>query len=109
MLPDVAQRIVRGALKLATPWGLTCAEFEEFILDYFEGDLATRERRIFEWHLKFCPECRAYLARYRRTIELGRQAFLDPEDPVPSDVPEDLVRAVRAARTADGEQTEQED
>ena len=105
MLPETTQRIVRGVLKLATPWGVTCQEFEEFIIDYFEDDLAPRARRIFEWHLRFCPECRAYLARYRRTIDLGRRAFVDPEDPVPENVPEDLVRAVLAAREDDAEQS----
>lgn len=101
MLPATAQRIVRGVLKLATPWGINCREFEDFILDYFEDELAPGPRRIFEWHLKFCPECRAYLARYRQSIEIGRRAFLDPDQSVPADVPEELVRAVLAAREND--------
>lgn len=77
---------------------ITCREFEEFVLRYLDGDLATGQRSVFELHLRICRECREYLAAYRRTLELGEAVLAAPDDPVPGDVPEDLIKAVLAAR-----------
>ena len=76
------------------PLMITCAEFEEFVIGYFEGDLPRRRRLLFEMHLKMCRSCRSYLQAYRRSIELGKSVFRYPDAPVPDDVPEDLVRAI---------------
>ncbi len=80
------------------PMMITCREFEGFILSYLEDELSSRQRFVFELHLKLCRECRDYLAAYKRTIEVSQQAFDDPEAPVPPEVPEDLVKAVLDAR-----------
>jgi len=53
---------------------------------------------MFDHHLTLCRNCVRYLAQYRETIAAGRAAFQDPEAAVPADVPEDLVRAILAAR-----------
>ena len=77
---------------------ITCKEFEDFVLDYVEGDLPAAQRSVFELHMRMCRECREYLAAYQRSIEVG-QAILGPgDDPVSTDVPEDLVKAVLEAR-----------
>lgn len=80
------------------PGMLTCVEFENFLIDYMEGDLPARQRRVFEFHMKICRECREYLAAYRRTIEVAGRAYEDGAAPVPDEVPEDLVRAILDAR-----------
>ena len=72
----------------------------EFIASYLEGETAEPERKVFESHVRMCPPCLAYLDSYKETIALGRSACADPEGPVPEDVPEDLLRAVLAARAA---------
>jgi anti-sigma factor RsiW len=77
---------------------ITCKEFEGFVLNYLDGDLPVSQQTIFELHLKICRECREYLAAYQRSIELGRAVFDAPDEPVPQDVPEDLVRAILDAR-----------
>ena len=77
---------------------ITCVEFEEFVLSYLEGELPERQKRIFEWHLRICRECREYLAAYKRTIEIGKAVLGPANEPVPDDVPEDLIRAVLDAR-----------
>jgi anti-sigma factor RsiW len=77
---------------------MTCQEFVEFIASYLEGGTPEPERKIFESHVRMCPPCLAYLDSYKETIALGRSACADPEGSVPEDVPEDLVRAVLAAR-----------
>ena len=45
-----------------------------------------------------CPSCITYLDTYRETIRLGKAVCADPEGPVPEDVPDQLVRAILAAR-----------
>ena len=80
------------------PLMLTCREFEDFVLDYFEETLPTKQRLIFEMHLVVCRDCRSYLAAYRRSMALGKAIFERQESPVPGDVPEDLVKAILAAK-----------
>lgn len=91
-------RLMRGLMLNYMPWMITCRQFEDFILAYLDGDLPEKQRFVFELHLKVCRECRDYLAAYRRTIEVSRRAFDVPDDPLPEEVPEDLVKAVLAAR-----------
>ena len=93
-------RWMRGMMLKHMPLMITCQQFEEFIVGYLEGELTDRQKFVFELHLKMCRECREYLAAYKRTIELSKRAFADPDKPVPSDVPEDLIKAVLEARDA---------
>ena len=93
--------VMKAKLMQHGPLMITCQEFEALILDYLDNRLPRRDRLLFDLHLRMCSKCREYLADYRRTIELGKSAFADPDARVPDSVPEDLVRAVMAAR-ADG-------
>jgi anti-sigma factor RsiW len=79
---------------------LTCRELIEFLHRYLDGELAPEVRARFEEHLRECPPCGDYLASYRATMTLAADAFADDaEGPVSDDeVPEELVRAVLAAR-----------
>ena len=89
---------MQGVMFKYMPLMISCKEFEEFILGYLEDRLPAGQRRVFELHLKICPECRDYLAAYRRSIEIGKVVFQEPSAPVPDDVPEDLVEAILQAR-----------
>jgi len=77
---------------------MTCREFADFIVDYLTGELPPDQTAAFERHLVRCPNCPEYLRQYRATIDAGRAAFPDLEAEVPSDVPEDLVRAILESR-----------
>jgi anti-sigma factor RsiW len=77
---------------------MTCAQLEEFVIDYVEGSLPLRRRAAFALHLLFCPKCRAYLAAYRQTLALGRRLFADPDKPAAGEAPEELIQAILAAR-----------
>jgi anti-sigma factor RsiW len=77
---------------------MTCRKLVEFLMDYLDGHLSESERRCFEEHLGECPDCVAYLATYQETIRLSKEACTVGDDALPPDVPEDLVRAVLAAR-----------
>jgi anti-sigma factor RsiW len=76
---------------------MTCRELVEFLMDYLDGVLPEPERSCFEEHLGECPDCIAYLASYREAVRLGKEACTTG-DAIPAEVPEDLVRAVLAAR-----------
>ena len=90
--------VMKAKLMQHGPLMMTCREFDEFILDYLDGRLSRRNQLMFELHMRMCPICRDYVERYRQTIALEKAAFADPDAPVPSEVPEALVRAVMAAR-----------
>jgi len=77
---------------------MTCRELVDFLGAYVDEELSSDVRRQFDGHLAACPECAAYLDAYRNTVGLAKDALHDPDEPVPASVPEDLVRAILAAR-----------
>lgn len=79
---------------------MTCREFADFIADYLSDDLPPDSRAAFEHHLHLCVNCQRYLAGYEQTVKLGKAAFADADAALPAHVPEDLVRAILAAKAA---------
>jgi anti-sigma factor RsiW len=77
---------------------MTCREFVDFIMGYLEGELPGEVQAPFERHLSRCPDCDRYLRQYKALVAAGRHAFGNPEDEVPSDVPEELITAIRESR-----------
>ena len=77
---------------------MTCRELVDFIADYLSEALPAETRAQFERHLGACSNCGMYLDGYRETVKLGQCAFDDPDAPVPDTVPEELVKAILAAR-----------
>jgi anti-sigma factor RsiW len=80
------------------PHAITCRELTDFLHQYLAGEIRGRRRAVFEAHLAVCDECVAYMRGYGEVVRLGKEAFADSDDPVLDDLPEDLVRAVLAAR-----------
>jgi anti-sigma factor RsiW len=76
---------------------VTCRECAEFLSEYLEGALGEDVRAVFERHLSLCPNCEIYLAQFRATIVAGQCAF-DDDDVRPDSIPEELIRAILAAR-----------
>ena len=77
---------------------LTCREVADFLMAYEDGELSPAERGEFDAHLAVCPDCVAYLEGYRATVALGKRAFTADDAAAADEVPEDLVRAIVAAR-----------
>jgi anti-sigma factor RsiW len=105
-IEDTIRRIIRTAGErlarlLTSTRGnhLTCRELDAFLTDYLSGDLPQAKRFTFEKHIASCPHCAAYLTGYEETVKLGKAAFSHLDDPVPLDVPEELVQAVLAAHS----------
>ena len=80
---------------------LTCQELIEFLMAYLDKELPTPEREEFERHLGLCPSCVDYMDNYRDVVDLGREACKG-DDAQTMDVPEDLIKAILAARKAGG-------
>jgi anti-sigma factor RsiW len=77
---------------------VTCREFADFMMDYLSGELSAESRAAFEHHVGLCSNCRRYLASYEETVKLGKRAFQEDDSNLPSQVPEELVKAILAAR-----------
>jgi anti-sigma factor RsiW len=77
---------------------IPCREFIDFIGQYLADELSPDERAKFEFHLTHCAPCVRYLHSYKETIRVGKVALAPSNDPVPTDVPEELIRAILAAR-----------
>jgi anti-sigma factor RsiW len=78
---------------------ITCREFVEFLDRYVEGELSAEERATFDRHMVDCPPCEEFLASYRATIGLCREAYGAPDAPAAADgIPEELVRAILEAK-----------
>lgn len=78
---------------------LSCRELVEFLNDYLDDELAPERRAVFERHLGICSDCRRYVESYRRAMALGVRA-LGSGPPLGEPVPDELVRAILAARRA---------
>ena len=50
----------------------TCRDEVSLISDYLTNNLSRSERLAFENHLSACRDCGAFLATYKKTIELSR-------------------------------------
>ncbi|MCI0738301.1 MAG: zf-HC2 domain-containing protein [Gemmataceae bacterium] len=77
---------------------MTCQEVADFLMEYLNGELAQQQRAVFEEHLGVCPDCVAYLQSYEITVKAVQGTRSPTNDPQLSEIPEDLVRAILAAR-----------
>lgn len=80
------------------PGQMTCAQFEQFVLDYTEDELPTSQRSRFEYHMRICPMCNSAFATYLRTIEITGQVLKDQSPTAMVEAPQDLVNAMLSAR-----------
>ena len=77
---------------------MTCRELIGVLDDYLDGALPSELVTELERHLAVCAPCRAYLATYRKTRELGARAA---DAPMPEEM-KTRLRALLAARLGHG-------
>ena len=68
---------------------LVCVSGVDLLADYLEGALAAETREAIERHVAGCPKCVAFLASYRETPRILRDATAVA-------MPRDLQESVRA-------------
>ena len=78
---------------------MNCRECAEFLLQYVSGELPPETLEVFSRHLAKCRNCEIYMEQYRLTITAGKQACAS-EDATALPIPDELVRAILAARKA---------
>ena len=78
---------------------MTCRELYGFLDEFLDGALDVLTRQSFERHLERCASCRKYLASYRTSVDVAREAELK-DAPARTQAPEELVQAILAARSA---------
>ena len=59
---------------------MTCRKWNDAIPRYLDDELGSGEHHRFETHAEGCDRCASYLASYRRTMRLAREAFAEIED-----------------------------
>ena len=74
---------------------LRCDELTERVTDYFEGQLSLANKIDAFLHLRWCGDCRKYLAQVKTTMRLLRQL---PPPPSSTEVGDQLLARFRRAR-----------
>jgi anti-sigma factor RsiW len=78
---------------------IPCEEVITFLWAYLAGELPAEKVAEFDRHLSVCPSCVNYIETYKKTVELSRGTFQPESCGVEAEeMPEDLMRAVLAAR-----------
>jgi len=71
---------------------LNCQQITELVTDYVEGRLSLGDRLRFRMHVGMCKHCKAYLRQMRVTVEAVGKL---PDEPMPADVRDELLRRFR--------------
>ena len=74
---------------------LACASGVELLADYLEGALPADVSAALEAHVAGCPRCRAFLASYRETPRILRDATAAA---LPPELERSLLAFLRARR-----------
>jgi anti-sigma factor RsiW len=77
---------------------MMCREVIAFLADFLAGELPVDERAEFEAHLAECPWCVAYIQTYQEAVRMGKAVLGAPDEPAAGRAPEELIRAILAAR-----------
>jgi len=77
------------------PLMISCEEFENFVVDYFEGNLPFMTRLKFKMHLLMCSVCRKYINQYKKTIEIEKKYYVDTDNDFSEGPPEELLEVIQ--------------
>jgi anti-sigma factor RsiW len=76
----------------------SCRELVDSLMACLDGTLPRERRSEIEAHLATYSSCVAYMNSYRRSIKLSKESAKPPEDSPAAQMPEQLIRAILAAR-----------
>lgn len=89
---------------------MKCHEAIDLLGDLVDDDLPSGLRVWLNLHLLLCRHCRNYLASYRSTVHIGRDAFSSDEHGGEEEIPDEqiaaILKAVRSQTTSDRESYE---
>ena len=76
---------------------IACVSGVDLLMDYLEGVLPADVKQALEEHVAGCPRCAAFVASYRATPDILREASAAE---LPADVQASLKAFLRARTTA---------
>lgn len=74
---------------------VSCASGVDLLMDYLEGVLPTETAAALEAHVAGCPRCEAFVASYRETPRIVREATAAA---LPAELEQSLMTFLRARR-----------
>ena len=74
---------------------IVCMSGVELLMEYLEGALAPDVRAAIEAHVAGCPRCVAFIASYKETPRILREATARE---MPADLQSSLLAALRSRR-----------
>jgi anti-sigma factor RsiW len=74
---------------------VSCASGVELLMDYLEGVLPAETAAALEAHVAGCPRCEAFVASYRETPRIVREATAAA---LPAELERSLMAFLRARR-----------
>jgi anti-sigma factor RsiW len=74
---------------------IACASGVDLLMDYLEGELPADLRSAVDAHIAGCPRCVAFIASYRETPRILREATAAA---MPPDLQASLLAFLRAQR-----------
>ncbi len=74
---------------------VSCASGVELLMGYLEGVLPTEIAAALEAHVAGCPRCEAFVASYRETPRIVREATAAA---LPAELEQSLMAFLRARR-----------
>ena len=77
---------------------VTCASGVELLMEYLEGVLPRDVSATLETHVAGCPRCTAFLASYRETPRIVREATAAAFPERARKALDDLLRGLRGGR-----------
>ena len=77
---------------------MSCRGVGEHVGVFLRGELPFPGRLEFHRHLAGCPACHDRVEQARDAIDLSRSACSGAADPVPDEVPDALLAAIRSFR-----------
>jgi anti-sigma factor RsiW len=76
---------------------VTCREITEFLREFVAGELPADTQREFDAHVARCHDCVVFLDQYKTTILASRAAFDVPDDDVPEELIDAIMKALKGA------------
>lgn len=72
---------------------MSCAEITELVTTFLDKRMPLRQRLAFRMDIAMCTHCRRYLRQVTTTVRMTGRL---PVEPMPSEVRDELVRALLA-------------
>lgn len=71
-----------------------CTDVDARLASFLQGELSFPDRMAIYRHLAHCQRCSRVVEQGRDALDVSKSALAEAADPMPDEVPEQLVRAI---------------